>query len=95
MKMEVLMETIDITKMSSRGQIALPKSIREYLKLKSGQKFLIFANGDTLVLKRIQEPGEADLDAMFARSQKLAREKGLKPRDVENVIGRVRNESCH
>jgi AbrB family looped-hinge helix DNA binding protein len=86
-------ENIDFTKMSSRGHIVVPKNIRDVLHLQSGERFMIFANGDTLILKKIQKPLDADIDEMFAESQRLAKEKGLKPEDVEKAIQSVRHES--
>lgn len=89
------MENIDFTKMSSRGQIVVPKNIRDSLHLKAGERFMIFANGDTLILKKIQKPRDVDIDEMFAKSQRLAKEKGLKPEDVEKAIQSVRHENCN
>jgi antitoxin PrlF len=92
---EVFVENIDFTTMSSRGQIVVPKNLRDTLHLKAGERFMIFANGDTLILKKIQKPREVDIDEMFAKSQELAKEKGLKPEDVEKTIQNVRHESCN
>ena len=60
-----------------------------------GERFMIFANGDTLILKKIQKPRDVDIDKMFAKSQRLAKEKGLKPEDLEKAIQSVRHESCN
>lgn len=83
------MENIDFATMSSRGQIVVPKNIRDTLHLKAGERFMIFANRDTLILKKIQRPREIDIDEMFAKSQELAKKKGLKPEDVEKAIESV------
>ncbi len=87
------MENIDYTRMSSKGQVVVPKIIRENLNLKAGELFMIFADKDTLILKKVKRPAETDLEKMFAKSQKLAQEKGLKKEDVENTIKRVRDEA--
>jgi len=86
------MENIDYTKLSSKGQIVVPKGIRDYLRLKTGELFLIFADKDTLILKRVKKPSDTDLEKMFAKSQKLAKEKGLKKEDLEKTIKNVRDE---
>lgn len=36
---------------SSRGQIAIPKEVREVLDIKAGDKFLLEVVGNTIVLK--------------------------------------------
>lgn len=92
---EVIMENVDYTRLSSKGQFAVPKDIRESLKMKPGEEFLIFADNDTLILKRVQKPADPDIEKMFARSRKLAREKGLTGKDVENAVQSVRNEARH
>lgn len=38
---------------SSKGQIALPKAIRDRLKLKPGTQLTIDVKGETLVMKRL------------------------------------------
>ena len=71
------MENIDFTRLSSKGQIVVPRRIRERLRLADGEIFLVFGADDTLVLKRVQEPSVAEFNALLAQSRKLARAKGL------------------
>lgn len=75
------MENIDYTKLSSKGQIIVPKGIRDSLNMKTGEIFVIFADRDTIILKRVQRPSDTDLKEMFARSQRLARQRGLNRAD--------------
>lgn len=89
------MENIDYTRLSSKGQLVVPKNIREFLKLKPGELFIIFADNDTLILKRVKRPPDSDVKEMFSRSQRLAQEKGLTPEDVDAAIQSVRNETRH
>jgi AbrB family looped-hinge helix DNA binding protein len=79
--MEAIMENIDYTKLSSKGQIIVPKGIRDSLNMKTGEIFVIFADRDTIILKRVQRPSDTDLKEMFARSQRLARQRGLNRAD--------------
>jgi AbrB family looped-hinge helix DNA binding protein len=85
------MENIDFTRLSSKGQIVVPRRIRERLHLKDGEIFLIFGTNDTLVLKRVQEPSSAEFKKLLIRSRKLAKEKGLTKKDMEHAISEVRN----
>jgi AbrB family looped-hinge helix DNA binding protein len=51
------METeVEVTKMSSKGQIVLPKRIRAKLKIKEGTLFALKATGRVILLKRIDNP---------------------------------------
>jgi AbrB family looped-hinge helix DNA binding protein len=85
------MENIDFTRLSSKGQIVVPRRIRERLHLADGEIFLIFGSNDTLVLKRVQEPSSAEFKKILTRARKLAKEKGLKPKDMDKAITDARN----
>lgn len=87
------MDYIDYTRMSSKGQVVVPKSIREHLNLESGELFMIIADKDTLILKKIKRPSEVDLEKMFSRSRQAARQQGLKKDDVQRTIKAVRDET--
>ena len=85
------MENIDFTRLSSKGQIVVPRRIRERLRLADGEIFLIFGSDDTLVLKRVQKPSITEFNALLAQSHKLARKKGLTKKNMERAIADVRN----
>jgi len=60
------MVEIDITKLSSKGQVVIPKKMRE--KFKVGEKLLIIQNKDSIILKKasaMDEQLKEDLE--FAR----------------------------
>ena len=60
------MVEIDITKMSSKGQIVIPAEIRKHFK--KGEKFIVIRDGDRIILKsakNIDKNFEEDLE--FAR----------------------------
>jgi AbrB family looped-hinge helix DNA binding protein len=44
------MVEINITKMSSKGQIVIPRELREGIK--EGEKLIIIKNGDQIILKK-------------------------------------------
>ncbi|MFT5207801.1 MAG: AbrB family looped-hinge helix DNA binding protein [Candidatus Omnitrophota bacterium] len=45
-----------ITKLSSRGQMVIPQSLRNQLGLEEGQQFVVIGEGDTLIFKRMEMP---------------------------------------
>lgn len=73
---------IELTKMSSRGQIVIPQGIREKIKAKEGSLFAVFGSDDSLVLKRIEMPNKEklirDLEKIAKDGRKRAEELGLK-----------------
>lgn len=44
-----------ITSLSTKGQIVIPKAIRDSLKLKSGAKLVINVEGDRIIIQPIKE----------------------------------------
>ena len=60
---ESLGEIPEITKMSSKGQIVIPKYVREKIKVKAGSVFAMTTyNGDMIVLKKLDTGmGQEDL----------------------------------
>jgi len=45
---------IDMTKVSDKGQVVIPKEIRDKLKFNEGAKLLVIATEDAVVLQRIE-----------------------------------------
>jgi AbrB family looped-hinge helix DNA binding protein len=45
---------IDVTRISSKGQVVIPKPIRESLKLREGDRLIAYARGDLIILKRLK-----------------------------------------
>ena len=65
------MVEIDITKMSSKGQIVIPAKIRKHFK--EGESFIVIRDGDRIILKsakNIDKNFEEDIE--FARRTEAA-----------------------
>lgn len=81
----------ETTKMSSRGQVVVPRTIREELKLSEGDTFAVFAADDMLILKKICVPtAEEAFEKLHAWGSRFAGEKGLKQKDVVKRIHKGR-----
>ncbi len=55
---------IELTKMSSKGQVVIPQRVRELLKIKEGQTLAVSTEKDLVVLKKISNPLEEDLETI-------------------------------
>jgi AbrB family looped-hinge helix DNA binding protein len=51
-------------RISSRGQIAIPKAVRKRLHLTAGTEVLIDVQGDALVMKRLNNPDWRTMEGM-------------------------------
>ncbi len=45
---------IDVTKVSDKGQVVIPKEIRDKMGFKEGTKLIVVATEDAVVLQRIE-----------------------------------------
>ena len=85
------METLATTRMSSKGQVVIPESIRRQLDLKEGAQFLVVGDKDVVILKVVTPPDISEFDTLIKQARQQAKEVGLKPRDVKSAITKARN----
>jgi len=50
--------SIDMTKVSEKGQIVIPKEVRDKLGLKTGSKLIIIATSDLMIMQKAELVGE-------------------------------------
>ena len=53
------MSDVATTKMSSKGQVVIPETIRKRLNLRAGSQFVVVGENDVVILKTISPPGNA------------------------------------
>ncbi len=83
-------KTIATTKMSSRGQVVIPESIREELGLLPGAQFVVLGQDDVVMLKLISPPTVKEYGELKRRLQNQARERRLKRSDIDKAVKKVR-----
>ncbi len=84
------MSRIATTRMSSKGQVVIPESVRKRLGLKAGSEFVVVAGDDAVVLRPVTEPDMAQFDELLAEARRQARRAGLRKADITNAIRTVR-----
>jgi len=77
---------IATTRLSTKGQVVIPESIREQLHLETGTQFVVVAEGDVVVLKAISTPSMSQFDPIIAKARKQAAEAGLTPADIDSAV---------
>jgi AbrB family looped-hinge helix DNA binding protein len=92
-KGEIVMPTIDTTKMSSRGQVVIPETVRNEMGLKAGAQFVVISQGDVVMLKVLSAPSAKEFAALHKRLQRKTRAAGFTPKDVTKAVVDVRRRS--
>ncbi len=69
------MSEVVITKLSSKGQIVIPKNLRELLGLEPGELFAMFGEGDTLVLKKLDVPSNREFEELLEWARSMQKTK--------------------
>ncbi|MBI3011446.1 MAG: AbrB/MazE/SpoVT family DNA-binding domain-containing protein [Candidatus Omnitrophica bacterium] len=87
------MNTLDVTTMSSKGQVVIPTDIRKELGLLTGVKLMVLTDGSNLLLKPIQAPKLQAFHALARRSRHYAKQVGLRKSVLARALRAVRHES--
>ena len=80
----------DVTAVSSKGQVVLPKAIREKLQIVSGTKLMVFSDGISVVLKPIPEPDISEFKELMDAASSWAAEVEMTEDDITSAIKTVR-----
>lgn len=79
-----------IITVTTKGQIAIPVSIRKELSIETGDKLVIYAYGDSMILKVLKLPSAENFKKTMDEAQAWAKEAGYKQEDVDSIIKEVR-----
>jgi antitoxin PrlF len=70
----------DVIKLSSKGQIVIPREIRKKLGMKGGEKLLVLTRDGDILLRKAKE---LSLDDIAERIDKVAKEEII---DVDKLV---------
>lgn len=87
------MESLEVTKLSSKGQVVLPQGIRKRLGLAVGAKFAVMGERDVIILKKLEVPAKEQLRKLMKESRAYAKRVGLKKSDLNQAIRDVRSSN--
>jgi AbrB family looped-hinge helix DNA binding protein len=86
-------EEADVTTISEKGQVVIPRSIRKELGIKPKTKFLVYGKGDTVIMKRLNLP---DMKKEWEDLFKMMDKKELKLSDEEiqeEIVAAIKEKS--
>lgn len=86
------MAEIEIVRVSSKGQVVIPKGIRSRLGLKKGDKLLAYSKGDMLLIRKVGEE-ESLLAILSASSRRKAASLKINKMEVEKAVEEARKKA--
>ena len=81
----------DVTSVSSKGQVVLPKAIRDKLQIVPGIKMMVFSDGVSILLKPIPEPDITEFKELMNAAASWASDVGMTEGDIDDAIQTVRS----
>ncbi|MDO8508502.1 MAG: AbrB/MazE/SpoVT family DNA-binding domain-containing protein [Nanoarchaeota archaeon] len=84
---------IDVITISSKGQIVIPKKIREEAGLAEQDKLVVVSDKDQIILKKVsKEKAKKKLLELIDEIGKRFKDSGITEEDIQKEIEAVRNE---
>lgn len=80
----------DVTALSSKGQVVLPKVIRDSLELLPGLRLMVFSDGENILLKPIKQPDISEFKMLMDEANAWAKNVGMTEEDIDEAIKVVR-----
>lgn len=81
------------TKLSSKGQVIIPETIRNHLAIHAGDQFLVMAEKDVIILKTIEQPNLNNYKELVQKTRKAAKAAGLTKSALTTVIKSARKKA--
>ena len=84
----------EITTISAKGQVVIPQTLREKLRLKPKTRLLVYGEGDTIIMRRLYLP---DMREEWVRIRQIIEERNKKygsltEEDVKKEVEASRRE---
>ncbi|MBO7550262.1 MAG: AbrB/MazE/SpoVT family DNA-binding domain-containing protein [Fibrobacter sp.] len=80
------MDTLEITSLSTKGQIVIPRSIRNQLNLDTGDKLIVVCDGTNILLKPVLMPNMSEFKTLVEETDKITSELETTPDMLSTFI---------
>ena len=87
------MDTLEITSLSTKGQIVIPRSIRNQLNLDTGDKLIVVCDGTNILLKPVLMPSMSEFKTLVEETDKITSELETTPDMISTFIKENRRTS--
>lgn len=80
-----------VIKVSAKGQIVIPAKWRREMNIKAGQELLAIGEGETLMIRKIEDSAlKAEFEESVASIRQKVKKLGITKKDVSDAIKDVR-----
>ncbi len=86
------MENIEITSISSRGQVVIPQGLRNKMRIQEGEKFVIIGENNTIILKKLEMSSFGGIDKLLKKTRDFVKKKRIKESNLEEAIKKTRKK---
>lgn len=80
----------EVTAVSTKGQIVLPKAIRDALSLTAGSKLIVMSDGANILMKPIATPALSEFSSLMDSAKNWAESNGMQESDINDAVKAVR-----
>jgi AbrB family looped-hinge helix DNA binding protein len=81
-----MLEDPEITTMSEKGQVVIPQELRKHLGIKPKTRFIVFAMGDSIIMRKLDIP---DVKKEWSSILQSIDKKGLKL-DESDIVKEIK-----
>ncbi|MEK6887479.1 MAG: AbrB/MazE/SpoVT family DNA-binding domain-containing protein [Candidatus Aenigmatarchaeota archaeon] len=82
---------VEMTRISEKGQVVIPSALRTQMKIKKSDQFLVFGEGNTIILKKIDRPAvKKTFDEVAKPVREAAKKEGFSRNDLDKLIKEAR-----
>jgi AbrB family looped-hinge helix DNA binding protein len=87
------MKEAEITTVSEKGQIVIPRGMRDRLKLVPKTKLLVYGYDDTVILKKLTLPdAESELEVLWKEIDKKIGKRRMSEKEIDEEIHAMRKK---
>jgi len=83
---------LEVTSLSTKGQIVIPQGIREKLGLEPGTKLIVIQEGDSILLKPITVPKKEQFKKLISLGDEVREKLDLTKDAVKKAVEIIRKE---
>ena len=83
---------VEVTSVSSKGQVVIPAPVRKQLGLATGSKLMIMTDGTNVLMRPIRAPRREVFAQLVDESRAAAAASQLQAADLEQIIAEVRSD---